>query len=161
MMMVKEWGHSVSSQSWKSCVSNEEKIMSWAKWGSVSQPHGVPWLFESHYLSDVDCSRNCAPEAPVPFREKLSQHEPCTLRDVKADNVHVSRWPRTDTPISFLTPVPGQSLLCITKGMPDTQEMGIFACISALCLPNVSLLCFLSCRWSQQGEAKAFTGERF
>lgn len=76
----------------------------------------------------------------MPFKEKLSQHEPRTLGDVKAEHLHMSRGPRTDIPISLLTPVQGQSLLCISKGSPDTQEMGYMPAV----LQHVSLMFFWS-----------------
>lgn len=102
---------------------------------------GCPGCLNLTALSDVDDPRNCAPEAPVPFEKRLSQHEPRTLRDVKADNLHMSRWPRTDTPVSLLTPVQGRSLLCISKGSPDTQEMGclpaVLHCVSLMFLCSV------------------------
>lgn len=53
----------------------------------LHSPVGCPGSLNHTALRGVDDPRDRAPEAPVSFKEKLSQHEPRTLRDVKPEDL--------------------------------------------------------------------------
>lgn len=121
MRVVKEWGHSLSRASRAVRAQHrveDNELRHWAKqrqlyclqelsWCLCTTLHSPVWCCGS--LNDITLCNADDPRdlSTVSFKEKLSQHELCDLRDVKpwgpaaifkwgrTDNS--SRWPRTDT----------------------------------------------------------------
>lgn len=112
----------------------------WCLCTVLHSPAGCPGSLNRSTLCDVDDPRDCAPKVPLSFKEKLSQHEPRTLRDVKLEDL----LPWADDQEEVVLPPPWlqskASFTCVLIRAPQYLGHGMITCSSALCFLNVSLL---------------------
>lgn len=156
MRVVKERGHSLSSRAsravWAQRRVEDNELGHWAKRRQLCclrelsrclpvvfhGPVGCPGCSNRPTLCDGDDPRDGASEAPVFFKEKLSQHEPRTLRGVKPEDLP----PWTDDQEQILPPPPWhQSKANLFRVL--IRATPILTCSSAPCFLNASLLFFV------------------